>query len=446
MPPSISWIGNVAEGRGDKTAFIDPVAQSDLWRSCAMPPRASARCWRASASSRKTGSRWFCSIPSTFPILFWGAIRAGIVPVLVNTRLTVDQYRYLFEDSRAKAVFVSTALLPVIAGSRGRSAEPQDRSSSSAAARHRCRGSTRCWPPRTKARRRPEPAPTMSPIGSIRPARPECRRASMHVHSSPMVMAQTAGQRRIGYREDDVDLFRGEAVLLLWPRQRHVLPDVGRRDLGVLSRAADAADRVRDAARLSADDVLRGADALRRDARRSRMQAGKHVEPAADLLFRRRAVAGACRPSLEAAIWPRHRQRRRLDRDGASLSDQSSECRGVRHLRRAGRRLRSPAGRRRRAATSPTTRSASCWCAANRPPPATGISARNRAAPSSASGLAPATNTCGARTASTPTAAAPTTCSRSAASGCRRSRSRMHWSPIRRCSRPRSCRPRTPTA
>ena len=49
-----------------------------------------------------------------FPVLFWGAIRAGIVPVLVNTRLTVDQYRYLFEDSRAKAVFVSTALLPVI--------------------------------------------------------------------------------------------------------------------------------------------------------------------------------------------------------------------------------------------------------------------------------------------------------------------------------------------
>ena len=49
-----------------------------------------------------------------FPVLFWGAIRAGIVPVLLNTRLTVDQYRYLFEDSRAKAVFVSTALLPAV--------------------------------------------------------------------------------------------------------------------------------------------------------------------------------------------------------------------------------------------------------------------------------------------------------------------------------------------
>src|SRR5664280_3622142 len=49
-----------------------------------------------------------------FPILFWGAIRAGIIPVLLNTRITVDQYRYLLVDSRSKAVFVSAALLPLI--------------------------------------------------------------------------------------------------------------------------------------------------------------------------------------------------------------------------------------------------------------------------------------------------------------------------------------------
>ena len=58
---------------------------------------------------------------------------------------------------------------------------------------------------------------------------------------------------------------------------------------------------------------------------------------------------------------------------------------------------------------------------------------------------APATNTFGGRTASTPTAAAPTTCSRSAAFGFRRSRSRTRWSPTRRCSRPRSCRSKTIT-
>ena len=55
---------NVAEGRGDKTAFIDPVPQSDVRRNCAMRPRASVQCWRAWASSRKTASRWFCSILS----------------------------------------------------------------------------------------------------------------------------------------------------------------------------------------------------------------------------------------------------------------------------------------------------------------------------------------------------------------------------------------------
>ena len=47
------------------------------------------------------------------------------------------------------------------------------------------------------------------------------------------------------------------------------LHDMGRRDHGALCGAADAADRVRDAARFPADDILRGADALRRNPRRS---------------------------------------------------------------------------------------------------------------------------------------------------------------------------------
>ena len=92
---------HVAEGRGDKTAFIDParnLTYAELRDATA----------RIGPMLARMGIE-----PDTvdFPVLFWGAIRAGIVPVLVNTRLTVDQYHYLFEDSRAKAVFVSTALL-----------------------------------------------------------------------------------------------------------------------------------------------------------------------------------------------------------------------------------------------------------------------------------------------------------------------------------------------
>jgi len=46
-----------------------------------------------------------------FPIVFWGALKAGVVPVALNTLLTTDIYATILEDCRAKAVFVSAALL-----------------------------------------------------------------------------------------------------------------------------------------------------------------------------------------------------------------------------------------------------------------------------------------------------------------------------------------------
>lgn len=51
-----------------------------------------------------------------WPVAFLGAIFAGIVPVPVNTLLTAHDYAYMLEHSRAQAVFVSDALLPVLEG------------------------------------------------------------------------------------------------------------------------------------------------------------------------------------------------------------------------------------------------------------------------------------------------------------------------------------------
>jgi len=47
-----------------------------------------------------------------WPVAFLGAIRAGIIPVAVNTLLTSKDYQYMLSDSRAKALVVSEALLP----------------------------------------------------------------------------------------------------------------------------------------------------------------------------------------------------------------------------------------------------------------------------------------------------------------------------------------------
>jgi 4-hydroxybenzoate-CoA ligase/benzoate-CoA ligase len=50
-----------------------------------------------------------------FPIAFFGAIKAGMVAVPVNTMLTTDDYHYMLQDSRARALVVSAELLPVVA-------------------------------------------------------------------------------------------------------------------------------------------------------------------------------------------------------------------------------------------------------------------------------------------------------------------------------------------
>jgi benzoate-CoA ligase len=45
-----------------------------------------------------------------FPTVFLGAIKAGVIPVPLNTLLTADDYAWMLQDSGAKAVFVSAEL------------------------------------------------------------------------------------------------------------------------------------------------------------------------------------------------------------------------------------------------------------------------------------------------------------------------------------------------
>jgi len=49
-----------------------------------------------------------------FPVIFWGSLKCGVVPVAINTLLVSDVYRTILADSRSQALFVSPQLLPVV--------------------------------------------------------------------------------------------------------------------------------------------------------------------------------------------------------------------------------------------------------------------------------------------------------------------------------------------
>ena len=96
---------HVREGRGDKTACIDPsrnITYAQLLDDAARVGPMLARL----GVERENRVAMVMLDTVDFPVLFWGAIRAGVIPVLLNTRLNADQYHQLLEDSRAKVVFV----------------------------------------------------------------------------------------------------------------------------------------------------------------------------------------------------------------------------------------------------------------------------------------------------------------------------------------------------
>jgi benzoate-CoA ligase len=105
---------NLAAGRADKTAFIDDrgkITYGELAR----------RVDRAANALRRLGlepeQRVMLLLLDTidFPVAFLGAIKAGIVPIPVNTMLTASDYEFMLTDSRARALIVSDALYDRIA-------------------------------------------------------------------------------------------------------------------------------------------------------------------------------------------------------------------------------------------------------------------------------------------------------------------------------------------
>jgi benzoate-CoA ligase len=106
---------NLAAGRADKPAFIDPRGS---WTYGQLAGRVS--CF--GHVLRKLGiapeDRILLCLTDTidWPTAFLGAIKAGVVAVPVNTLLTENDYRFMLTDSRTKLLVASEELYPRLAG------------------------------------------------------------------------------------------------------------------------------------------------------------------------------------------------------------------------------------------------------------------------------------------------------------------------------------------
>jgi 4-hydroxybenzoate-CoA ligase len=150
-----------------------------------------------------------------FPIAFWGAIRAGIIPIPLNTLLPAEQYAYVLEDSRAEVVVISAPLVKslapvlgrltqlrcvVVAGADAASAIPElgglGKLKAHAFADVLNRGTPELWTAPTVA---DEVAFWLYSSGST-----GAPKGAKHVHTSLMATARLYGQGILDFRADDV--------------------------------------------------------------------------------------------------------------------------------------------------------------------------------------------------------------------------------------------------
>ena len=107
---------HVDEGRGEKTVFIEAwedgrsLTYSELSE---MSDKVASSFVKADIR-REERAAMFVLDQIEFPMIFWGALKAGVQPIAVNTLLATDVYKTILQDSRATIAFVSAPLLDVV--------------------------------------------------------------------------------------------------------------------------------------------------------------------------------------------------------------------------------------------------------------------------------------------------------------------------------------------
>lgn len=106
---------HVTEGRGEKVAFREVGTGRSLTYGTLADESGRAGAAFLAADIRPE-ERVAMLVPDQieFPILFWGALKAGVIPVPLNTLLATPVYDAILRDSRATMLVVSEALWEVV--------------------------------------------------------------------------------------------------------------------------------------------------------------------------------------------------------------------------------------------------------------------------------------------------------------------------------------------
>jgi 4-hydroxybenzoate-CoA ligase len=114
---AVDWFidRHVRDGHGARIAFRDPWRSID-YAGLQVETGRFAAALHAAGIKRERRIALIMLDTIDFPIAFWGAIRAGVIPIPVNTLLTPEQIGYVLTDSRAEGAIVSASLAPGLAG------------------------------------------------------------------------------------------------------------------------------------------------------------------------------------------------------------------------------------------------------------------------------------------------------------------------------------------
>ena len=203
---AVTWLldRNVEEGRGDKLAFTDTV--NDLtYLQLQSQSRRLANLLRRLGVRREERVAMIMLDTVDFPVVFLGAIRAGVVPVPLNTLLTPEQYAYILADCRARVLFVSEELWPALREVAGRMSALEHVVISGKDADGQLKFSDEIVRESdqyaTAATHPEEPAFWLYSSGST-----GMPKGVRHLHASLAATADTYAKQVLGIREDDVGL------------------------------------------------------------------------------------------------------------------------------------------------------------------------------------------------------------------------------------------------